>query len=48
LIEGLKPDRDLVADRGYDARASIDLFEARGGRAHIPAARSNDDGRLSA
>jgi DDE family transposase len=34
LIEGLKPDRDLVADRGYDARAIIDLVEARGGRAH--------------
>lgn len=39
LIEGLKPDRDLVADRGYDARAIIDLVEARGGRAHIPTSR---------
>ena len=28
LIDGLKPDRDLVADRGYDARAIIDLVEA--------------------
>ena len=39
LIEGLKPDRDLIADRGYDARAIIDLVERRGGRAHIPTSR---------
>ena len=39
LIEGLKPDRDLSADRGYDARAVIDLVESRGGRAHIPTCR---------
>ena len=39
LIKGLKPNRDLVADRGYDARAIIDLVEARGGRAHIPTCR---------
>ncbi len=39
LLEGLKPDRDLVADRGYDARAIIDLVESRGGRAHIPTCR---------
>lgn len=36
LIEGLKPDRDLIADRGYDSRAIIELVEGRGGRAHIP------------
>ena len=30
LIESLKPERDLVADRGYDARAIIDLVESRG------------------
>ena len=30
---------DLVADRGYDARAIIDLVEQRGGRAHIPTCR---------
>jgi hypothetical protein len=44
LIEGLKPDRDLVADRGYDARAIIDLVEARGGRRTsrpLATARSN-------
>ena len=39
LIESLKPERDLVADRGYDARAIIDLVESRGGRAHIPTCR---------
>lgn len=39
LIEDLKPDRDLIADRGYDARAIIDLVESRGGRAHIPTCR---------
>lgn len=36
LIDGLKPARALVADRGYDARAVIDLVAARGGCAHIP------------
>jgi transposase len=39
LIESLAPGRDLVADRGYDARAIIDLVESRGGRAHIPTCR---------
>lgn len=39
LIEGLKPARALVADRGYDARAVIDLVAAHGGRAHIPTQR---------
>jgi len=39
LIEGLKPDRDLIADRGYDARAIINLVASRGGRAHIPTCR---------
>ena len=39
LIDGLKPARALVADRGYDARAVIDMVEARGGRAHIPTQR---------
>jgi transposase len=36
LIERIAPGRDLVADRGYDARALVDLVESRGGRAHIP------------
>jgi transposase len=35
LIKVLPPDRDLVADRSYDARAIIDLIAATGGRAHI-------------
>jgi transposase len=39
LIDGLNPARALVADRGYDARAVIDMVEARGGRAHIPTQR---------
>lgn len=36
LIDGLKPARALVADRGYDARAVIELVASRGGCAHIP------------
>jgi transposase len=39
LIDGLKEDRDLIADRGYDSRAIIELVESRGGRAHIPTCR---------
>jgi transposase len=39
LIKGLPPGRDLVADRGYDARAIIEQVEAIGGRAHIPTCR---------
>ena len=39
IIESIAPGRDLVADRGYDARALIDLVESRGGRAHIPTSR---------
>lgn len=30
---------DVVADRGYDARAIVDLIAARGGTAHIPTQR---------
>jgi transposase len=36
LIEGLPPATALVADRGYDAQAIIDLVASKGGRAHIP------------
>jgi transposase len=39
LIAGLPPACALVADRGYDARAIIDLVEAAGGRPHIPTCR---------
>jgi transposase len=30
---------DIVADRGYDAHAVLDLIAARGGRGHIPTQR---------
>ena len=36
LIEGLPPASALVADRGYDAKAIVDLVAAKGGVAHIP------------
>ena len=36
LIDGLPPAPALVADRGYDAKAIIDLVAAHGGCAHIP------------
>jgi transposase len=39
LIETLKPGGDLVADRGYDAQALVELVRSRGGRAHIPTCR---------
>jgi transposase len=39
LLDGLPPARALVADRGYDARAIIDLVRQRGGEAHIPTQR---------
>lgn len=39
LLDGLQPDRDVIADRGYDARAIIDLVQDHGGRPHIPTQR---------
>ena len=39
LLANLPPAQALVADRGYDARAIVDLVESRGGRAHIPTCR---------
>lgn len=30
---------DVVADRGYDARAVLDIIAAHGGRGHIPTQR---------
>jgi transposase len=36
LLEGLELRGDVVADRGYYARAIIELIEAGGGTAHIP------------
>jgi transposase len=39
LLNHIAPGRDVVADRGYDARPILDLVAARGGRAHIPTQR---------
>lgn len=39
LIDGLPPAPALVADRGYDAKAVIELVRSRGGQAHIPTQR---------
>ena len=39
LIEGLPPARALIADRGYDAQAIIDMVRQTGGEAHIPTCR---------
>ena len=36
LIDGLRPAREAIADRGYSARSIIDLFAALGTTAHIP------------
>jgi transposase len=35
LLEGL-PLADVVADRGYDSRAIVEMVAAKGGEAHIP------------
>jgi transposase len=39
LIAGLEPGRDIVADRGYDCMAIVELVHANGGVAHIPTQR---------
>ena len=36
LIAGLPSTSVVVADRGYDSRALVELVTARGGQAHIP------------
>lgn len=36
LLAGLPSAKALVADRGYDSRAIIDLVRNAGGEAHIP------------
>ena len=36
LLRGLPAAQALVADRGYDSRAILDLVAAAGGQAHIP------------
>jgi len=40
LIDGLPPAAALIADRGYDAQAIIDLVRDSGGEAHIPTLRT--------
>jgi len=40
LLHGLPAARALVADRGYDSRALIDLVRQTGGEAHIPTQRN--------
>jgi transposase len=39
LLEGLPPAQALIADRGYDAQANIELVRQRGGQPHIPTQR---------
>jgi transposase len=39
LIASLNRTRDLVADRGYDAQALLELARSRGANAHIPTQR---------
>jgi transposase len=39
LLAGLPPAQALVADRGYDAKAILDLVRASGGKPHIPTCR---------
>ena len=40
LLEGLPPAKALVADRGYDSRAIIEMVRQTGGEAHIPTQRN--------
>jgi transposase len=39
LLADLAPAQDTVADRGYDARAIVDLIAAHGSTPHIPTQR---------
>jgi len=36
LLCDLPPDRDVIADRGYDSNATLELIRQAGSRAHIP------------
>ena len=40
LIDGLPAAEALIADRGYDAQAIVDLVAQTGGQAHIPTQRN--------
>jgi len=39
LLDGLRPARDTVADRGYDAQAILELLSQHGTTPHIPTQR---------
>ncbi len=39
LLSGLTPGCDVVADRGYDGDAVLELIQQAGARAHIPSVR---------
>lgn len=39
LLDGLEPASDTVADRGYDAKAILDLIQKHGSQPHIPTQR---------
>jgi transposase len=39
LLDGLPPANALVADRGYDAKAIVEMVRHHGGEAHIPTQR---------
>jgi transposase len=39
LLAGLPPAKGLVADRGYDAKAIVEMVRQHGGQAYIPTQR---------
>jgi len=45
LLDGLRPAQDTVADKGYDAKAILDLIIAHGSRPHIPTQRDRKQQR---
>jgi len=45
LLDGLEPASDTVADRGYDAKAILDLIEKHGSQPHIPTQRDRKQQR---
>jgi len=45
LLEGLRPAHDTVGDKGYDAKAILDLIAEHGSRPHIPTQRDRKDQR---
>jgi transposase len=40
VLAGVPPAQALVADRGYDCRAIVELVRSAGGEAHIPTQRN--------